>query len=116
MVPVPLGAYGLGHHFPPLGPTMGTIFPQRYVDSLTAGQIPERGRIVLVDAASARLFMIKDGPVRDTMRVIVGKPEAATPRLRSTISYATLNPYWNVPADLAQMLIAPACSRTAPRI
>jgi murein L,D-transpeptidase YcbB/YkuD len=107
MVAVALGAYGLGHLVPPLGPTMGTIFPQRYVDSITAGQIPERGRVVLVDAASARLFMIEDGRVRDTMRVIVGKPEAATPALRSMISYATLNPYWNVPEDLAQTLIAP---------
>jgi murein L,D-transpeptidase YcbB/YkuD len=39
--------------------------------------------------------------------VIVGKPSAATPMLRSTIYYATLNPYWNVPVDLARTIIAP---------
>jgi murein L,D-transpeptidase YcbB/YkuD len=71
------------------------------------GQIPMRGRYVLVDAASARLFMIEDGAVRDSMRVIVGKPSAATPALKSVLNYATLNPYWNVPIDLAQKLIAP---------
>lgn len=69
--------------------------------------IPGHGRFVLVDAASARLFMIENGQVVDSMRVIVGKPSAATPMLRSTIHYATLNPYWNVPVDLARSIIAP---------
>ena len=73
----------------------------------TSPAYPTRGRYVLVDAASARLFMVEDGAVRDSMRVIVGKPEAQTPTLASKIYYATLNPYWNVPADLARSLIAP---------
>jgi murein L,D-transpeptidase YcbB/YkuD len=68
---------------------------------------PRTGRYLLVDAASARLFMIEDGEVVDSMRVIVGKPDAQTPTLASMIYYATLNPYWNVPADLARKLIAP---------
>jgi murein L,D-transpeptidase YcbB/YkuD len=102
------GAYGFGRVYPPLGPSAGTIGrAQNYVESLTDGQIPVRGRYVLVDAASARLFMIEDGRVRDIMRVIVGKPAAATPALKSVLNYATLNPYWNVPPDLAQTLIAP---------
>ena len=103
-----LGAYGLSHVYPPLGEISGTMSPaQHYVDKLTDGEIPARGRYVLVDAASARLFMIEDGRVRDSMKVIVGKPAAATPALRSTLYYATLNPYWNVPVDLAQKIIAP---------
>ena len=101
------GAYLFGSAYPPLGPIAATIAPQRYVDSLTDGQIPTRGRYVLVDAASARLFMMEEGRVRDSMRVIVGKPEASTPALKSILHYATLNPYWNVPPDLAQKLIAP---------
>ena len=68
---------------------------------------PRSGRYVLVDAASARLFMVEDGEIRDSMRVIVGKPTAQTPTLASKIHYATVNPYWNVPADLARKLIAP---------
>ena len=105
---VAVGAYGLARVYPPLGPSAGSITPaQRYVDMLTDGKIPEQGRYVLVDAASARLFMIEDGRVRDSMRVIVGKPAAATPALKSVLNYATLNPYWNVPLDLAQTLIAP---------
>ena len=68
---------------------------------------PKRGRYLLVDAASAKLFMVEDGQVVDSMRVIVGKPEAQTPTISSKIYYATLNPYWNVPADLARKIIAP---------
>ena len=68
---------------------------------------PAHGRYLLVDAASARLFMVEDGQVVDSMKVIVGKPEAQTPTISSKIYYATLNPYWNVPADLARKLIAP---------
>ena len=48
--------------------------------------IPARGRAVVVDAASARLFMIENGAVVDSMKVIVGKPTTATPTLRSTLS------------------------------
>jgi murein L,D-transpeptidase YcbB/YkuD len=91
---------------PALGPIAGTIVPQLYVQSLPNAQIPLQGRYVLVDAASARLYMIEDGRVRDSMRVIVGKPDTPTPELKSVINYETLNPYWHVSADLTQSLIA----------
>ena len=105
---VAAGAYGLGRLYPPVGPSSGAIAAaQEYVEDLAAAEIPQRGRYVLVDAASARLFMIEDGRVRDAMKVVVGKPAAATPALKSKLHYATLNPYWNVPVDLAQTLIAP---------
>ena len=101
------GAYGLARFYPALGPIAGAVTPQLYVDSLPDTQIPASGPYVLVDAASARLYMIEDGRVRDSMRVIVGKPETPTPALKSVINYETLNPYWHVTADLAQTLIAP---------
>ena len=69
--------------------------------------LPAHGRAIVVDAASARLFMIENGQVVDSMKVVVGKPETATPMLKSTLYYATLNPYWNVPAELGRTLIAP---------
>jgi murein L,D-transpeptidase YcbB/YkuD len=74
---------------------------------LRAAEVSDRGRYVVVDAASATLFMIEDGEVQDTMRVIVGKPSSATPAVRSTLQFATVNPYWNVPTDLARTIIAP---------
>jgi murein L,D-transpeptidase YcbB/YkuD len=101
------GGYGLASYLPPLGPIAGTIAPQLYVDSLPDAQIPVKGRYVLVDAASARLYMMEDGRVRDSMKVIVGKPETPTPALKSVINYETLNPYWHVTPDLAKTIVAP---------
>jgi murein L,D-transpeptidase YcbB/YkuD len=66
-----------------------------------ARALPVTGRYVMVDAGSARLFMVDNG------QIIVGKPDSRTPLVASTIYYATLNPYWHVPTDLAQRLIAP---------
>ena len=100
------GVVGLASLYPSLGEIAGTIAPQLYVDSLPGAQIPERGPYVLVDAASARLYMIEDGRVRDSMKVIVGKPETPTPALKDVINYETLNPYWHVTGDLTRTLIA----------
>jgi L,D-transpeptidase YcbB len=101
------GGYGLARFYPALGPIAGAVTPQLYVDSLPGAQIPLQGRYVLVDAASARLYMIEDGRVRDSMKVIVGKPETPTPQLKSVLNYETLNPYWHVTPDLGKTLIAP---------
>jgi L,D-transpeptidase YcbB len=70
--------------------------------------MPPQGRYVIVDTAGARLYMIEDGRVVDSMKVIVGKadPSTQTPLLASTIYYATLNPYWHVSADMVRSLIA----------
>ena len=100
-------AYAFASFSPAYGPIAGTIAPQFYVDSLPDAQIPLHGRYILVDATSARLYMMEDGRVQDSMRVIVGKPETPTPALKSVINYETLNPYWHVGADLAKSLIAP---------
>jgi len=64
------------------------------------------GRHVLVDAASATLWMYEDGKPVDSMRVVVGKPELQTPMMAGFIRYAVLNPYWNVPDDLVMTTIA----------
>ena len=64
-------------------------------------------REVLIDAASATLYMMEGGRIVDSMKVIVGKPTAATPELKTSLTYTTLNPYWHVPADIARTLTAP---------
>ena len=64
------------------------------------------GRHVLVDAASATLWMYEDGKPVDSMRVVVGKPELQTPMMAGFIRYAVLNPYWNIPDDLVRNNIA----------
>ena len=68
---------------------------------------PFQKRYIVVDAGSARLYMIDNNQIVDSMKVIVGKASAQTPMLASTIYYATLNPYWNVPPDLVRRLTAP---------
>jgi murein L,D-transpeptidase YcbB/YkuD len=60
------------------------------------------GRYVIVDSGSARLWMIDGDEVEGPMRVIVGKPDMQTPALAGLIRYVTLNPWWNVPPDLAR--------------
>ncbi|MGE5063112.1 MAG: L,D-transpeptidase family protein [Myxococcales bacterium] len=69
---------------------------------------PFQKRYVVVDTAAARLYMIDNGRIVDSMKVIVGKadPGTQTPMLASTIYYATLNPYWHVDGPMVRSLIA----------
>lgn len=78
------------------------------LDRLRAIPANPARRYVLIDAASARLWMYEDGRPADTMRVVVGKPEQATqtPAMAGFIRYAIVNPYWNVPGDLVRTRIA----------
>lgn len=72
------------------------------------------GRHVLIDAASARLWMYEDGRVVDSMKVVVGKPETQTPMMAGFIRYAILNPYWNLPDDLMPSRITNQVLRNGP--
>jgi hypothetical protein len=85
----------------------GVVDPRLQVDLDRSRALPAKGRFVLVNIASARLFMIEDGRIVDSMRVIVGKDDKQTPMIASMIHFATFNPYWNVPDDLVQERIAP---------
>jgi murein L,D-transpeptidase YcbB/YkuD len=67
----------------------------------------EQRKYVIVDAGDARLSMWQDGRKVDEMKIVVGKAATATPMMAAYIKYASVNPYWNVPPDLEQNLIAP---------
>lgn len=77
--------------------------------------LPAEGRFVLVDAAAAKLWMYEDGRPVDAMKVIVGKRSYATPMIASVIHFATFNPYWHVPDNLARKTIAPNVVRQGKR-
>jgi murein L,D-transpeptidase YcbB/YkuD len=62
---------------------------------------------IVVDTASGQLWYYQAGCQQGMMRVVVGKQAPPTPMLVGTVQWAILNPYWNVPVDLAQTLIAP---------
>ncbi|MBO9622305.1 MAG: L,D-transpeptidase family protein [Sphingomonas sp.] len=74
----------------------------------------DEGRHVVVDTAGTRLFMFEGRRLVGSMKVITGKPSTPTPMMASVIRYATLNPYWNVPTDLAREKIAPEVVGTGP--
>ena len=86
----------------------GTIDPRVLASLERVRDIPPQDRYVIVDAAGAKLYMIDNDRVVDSMRVIVGKadPSMQTPMLASTIYYATLNPYWHVSQEMIRSTIA----------
>src|SRR5438270_4609912 len=87
----------------------GGTLDSRVLTSLDrARDMPFQKRYIMVDTAGARLYMIDDGRIVDSMKVIVGKadPSTQTPMLASTIYYTTLNPYWHVSGDMVRSLIA----------
>ena len=86
----------------------GSLDPRVITSLERVRDMPFQKRYIIVDAGAARLYMIQDGRIADTMKVIVGKADASTqtPMLASTIYYATLNPYWHVGPELVRSLIA----------
>jgi L,D-transpeptidase YcbB len=86
----------------------GTVDPRVLASLDRARDMPFQKRYIMVDTAGARLYMIEDGRIVDSMKVIVGKsdPSTQTPMLASTIYYATLNPYWHVSPEMVRDLIA----------
>jgi len=86
----------------------GQLDPRVLASLDRARDVAPNRRYVMIDTAGARLYMIEDGRIVDSMKVIVGKADASTqtPMLASTIYYATLNPYWHVSADMVRSLIA----------
>ena len=64
-------------------------------------------RYILVNAAQQRLYTYENGRQLDSMAVVVGKPKYPTPMMTAYVRFASLNPYWFVPPDLAAERIAP---------
>jgi murein L,D-transpeptidase YcbB/YkuD len=67
----------------------------------------EQSKYAVVDAGSARLSLWENGRRVDSMKVVVGKAETATPMMAAYIRHVSVNPYWNVPPELVTGLIAP---------
>ena len=86
----------------------GSIDPRVLTSLDRARERPVQDKYVMVDAAAARLYMIQDGQIVGSMKVVVGKagPKTQTPMMASTIYYATMNPYWHVDGELVRSLIA----------
>lgn len=62
---------------------------------------------VVVNAAIARLQLIRDDRPVFTTRVVVGELDKQTPEFQSTINDLLFNPPWNIPRSIAQKEILP---------
>ena len=73
-----------------------------------------QGKSLVVDAANARLMMFQDGRLVDTMKVVVGKADHATPLMAGYVRHAIVNPYWNIPDDMVQGKISSKVQTVGP--
>ncbi len=73
-----------------------------------------RSRHVIVNAAAQRLTMYEGNQIVDSMRIVAGKPGQPTPNMAAFIRFTSLNPYWNVPPDLAASIIAKNVLKNGP--
>ena len=78
--------------------------------------LPATGRAILVDVASAELWMLENGQPVDSMKVVVGKTTSPTPLLAGTINYVTFNPYWHILDDVARRKVAPIVAEARRRL
>ena len=84
----------------------------RYAANLErARSIPAKGKFILVDAATARLWMYENGRAVDSMKVVVGKLDYRTPMVASVIWYTTFNPYWHAPEHIVRQTLAPKIAK-----
>jgi murein L,D-transpeptidase YcbB/YkuD len=64
-------------------------------------------RYILVNIADFRLKAVEKGELARTMKTIIGSPERQTPLFKEEITYLVLNPYWNIPRQIAVQDILP---------
>lgn len=65
---------------------------------------PASERYLVVNTADQKLTMYEHGKPVGQMKIVVGRANSQTPLMNAFVRYAVLNPYWNVPSDLAARL------------
>ena len=66
---------------------------------------------ILVNVADQELKVVKDGKTVHTAKVVVGKPYTRTPVFSEKMKYVVLNPFWNVPPNIANGEYLPKLKR-----
>jgi murein L,D-transpeptidase YcbB/YkuD len=93
---------------PQLQLASATVIEEPVLANLRRARVlPASGRFLVVNLATATLWMYQDGRATDSMKVVIGKADTPTPVLAGTIHYATFNPYWNIPTDVTRRVVAP---------
>jgi murein L,D-transpeptidase YcbB/YkuD len=67
---------------------------------------------VVVNIPQARLWMVKNGQVEGSMRVVVGRPDQPTPQMSARLTHIVLNPRWHVPQDIVRSQLAAPAAKT----
>lgn len=62
---------------------------------------------ILVNVAGFELELVKEDSAIEAMNVVVGATANRTPIFQDTLEYMVVNPYWNVPASIAEEEILP---------
>lgn len=68
-------------------------------------------KFLLVNVAGFELEVVEQDSVIESMNVVVGKTANRTPIFQDTLEYMVVNPYWNVPASIAEEEILPIARR-----
>ncbi len=63
---------------------------------------------VIVNIPDYRLTLWNDGKVYWTTKIVVGKPNLATPLISAEMKFITVNPTWNVPPSIIEKEYLPA--------
>jgi murein L,D-transpeptidase YcbB/YkuD len=66
---------------------------------------------VIVNLPDYTLKVMQNGNQVWTTRIVIGKPNMATPLLSETMKYITINPTWNVPPSIVQNEYLPALAQ-----
>ncbi|QTL02748.1 L,D-transpeptidase family protein [Aquabacter sp. L1I39] len=66
---------------------------------------------VMVNIPEYMVRIVDGGKVIHQARVIVGKPDTPTPLLTRDMTYAVVNPYWNIPPTIARKEMLPNLQR-----
>lgn len=66
---------------------------------------------VIVDVPDYTLAVFNKGGLLWRTKIVVGKPNLATPLLSETMKYLTINPTWNVPPSIIRNEYLPALER-----
>ncbi len=68
-------------------------------------------RHIMVNTADFKLNVVENEKTTESIRAIVGKREKPTPVLSRKIRYLELNPYWNIPHNIAINDIIPSIKK-----
>lgn len=81
------------------------------IDFLKARVEAGETRYLLVNKSEFYMEVIDNGQIVVREKVIIGEPGRATPEFSDIIKYIVINPYWNVPYNLARKDVIPKINR-----